>query len=105
LPVAKEGLRLALELGEKTIVVFALILLAGLAKDRGEILQSLHLLGSAITYGESFGYRASPLQWDIVSRDVDAMRSELGEEAFTRAWAHGAGMPPEWAVRAALDNS
>jgi predicted ATPase/DNA-binding SARP family transcriptional activator len=49
LPVAKEGLRLALELGEKTIVVFALILLAGLAKDRGEILQSLHLLGSAIT--------------------------------------------------------
>jgi predicted ATPase/DNA-binding SARP family transcriptional activator len=105
LPVAREGLRLALELGEKTVAVFALILLSGLARDRGKTLQSLHLLGCAIAYGESFGYRASPLQWDVVNRDVDAMRSELGEEAFTSEWAHGAGMPPEWAVQAALDDS
>jgi predicted ATPase/DNA-binding SARP family transcriptional activator len=105
LPIAKEGLRLAQELGEKTIEVFALVLLAGLAKDRGKTLQSLHLLGCAITYGESFGYRASRLQWDVIIRDVDAMRSELGEEAFTRAWAYGVGMPPAWAVQAALDDS
>jgi tetratricopeptide (TPR) repeat protein len=105
LPVAKEGLHLALELGEKTIAVFTLILMAGLARDRGETLRALHLLGCAVTYGESFGYRASPLQWDIVMRDVDAMRSELGEEAFAGAWAHGATMPPEWAVQAALDES
>jgi predicted ATPase/DNA-binding SARP family transcriptional activator len=102
LPVAKEGLRLAIELGEKTIAVFATILLAGLAKDRGKIELALHLLGCAIACGESFGYRVSSFQWDIIIRDVQAMRSAVGEEAFNKAWAEGAAMSFELAVQDAL---
>ena len=102
LPVAKEGLRLAMDLGEKSITVFVSLLLALLAKDRGKIEQALHLLGSAIAWGESFGYRLTPFQWDIINRDLDAMRANLGAEIFTKLWSEGAARSFEKSVQDAL---
>jgi tetratricopeptide (TPR) repeat protein len=102
LPVAKEGLRLANELGEKTITTFAIISLAGLAYDRGNVDLSVHLLGFALTWSKSFGYQPSALQWDIVGREVDAMRSTFGEEAFAQAWDAGASLPFEQAIQFAM---
>ncbi len=102
--VAKEGLRLAAELGEKTIAVFAVVFSALLAKDRGRVEQAVRLLSCAIAYGESFGYRASPFIWDTITPDLDGMRSVLGEEAFTEAWAEGAAMSFEHVAREALED-
>lgn len=102
--VAKEGLRLAVDLGEKTITVFVSILLAGLAKDRGKIEQALHLLGCVIAWGESFGNRLTPFQWDMIRRDVDDMRSAVGKEAFNKAWAEGEIMSFEQSVQDALQD-
>jgi len=90
---AKEALRLADELGEKSSMVFVSLVLALLAKDRGKIEQALHLLGSAIAWGESFGYRLTPLQWDIITEDLDAMRARLGGAAFNQAMEEGRVMP------------
>ena len=102
--VAKEGLRLAVELGEQTIAVFAVIFLALLTKDRRQIEQAVRLLGCAIAHGESFGYRASPYMWDTIAADIDVMRSALGEEVFAKAWAEGAAMSFERAVQDALQD-
>ena len=102
--VAKEGLRCAMELGEQTTAVFAVIFLALLTKDRRQIEQTVRLLGCAIAHGESFGYRASPYMWDTIAADIDVMRSALGEEAFAKAWAEGAAMSFERAVQVALQD-
>jgi predicted ATPase len=104
LSTAKEGLRLADELGEKSIMVFVSLILGVLAKDRGKLEQALHLFGSAIAWGESFGYRLTPLQWDIIRRDVDALRATLGEEAFDQAWEEGRAMPFKKALQDALQD-
>jgi len=104
LSVAKEGLRLAMDLGEKSITVFVSLLLAVLAKDKGKIKQALHLLGSAITLGESFGYRLTPFQWDIINQDIDEMRATLGDVAFHQAWGEGVVMPFKVAIQDVLQD-
>ncbi|MFO7742680.1 MAG: BTAD domain-containing putative transcriptional regulator [Anaerolineae bacterium] len=101
-PVAKEGLRLAIELGERTVAVFAVIFLALLAKDRGHLEQAIHLISCAIAYGESFGHRPSPYIWDTINADLDAVRAELGEDAFAEAWDAGAAMSFDRVARDAL---
>ena len=102
LPIAKEGLRLAIDLGEKTICTFAVILLAGLACERGKIEDSLHLLGWAIAWGKSFGYQASNLQMDIVNREIEMMRTMLGEKAFTKSWEDGENLLFEQTIEIAM---
>jgi non-specific serine/threonine protein kinase len=104
LPVVKEGLRLAVELGEKTIVVFAIIFLALLLNGRGQVELSLRLLSCGIAYGSSFGHQLSPFIWDAVHPELDAIRSILGEEAFNKVWAEGMAMSITCAVKDALQN-
>jgi len=104
LETAKEALGLAVELGEKSLMVFVSSILAVLAKDRGRMIQGLHLLGSAIAWGESFGYRLTPFQWDIIKGDVDALRATLGEAAFNRALEEGAKMSIKKALQDALQD-
>jgi ATP/maltotriose-dependent transcriptional regulator MalT len=101
--VAKEGLRLADELGEKSMMVFVSLILGVLVKDRGKIEQAIHLLGSAIAWGESFGYHLTSFLWDIIRHDLDAMRATLGIEAFNQAWEEGRVMPFEKSVQDALE--
>lgn len=103
LPVAKEGLRLAVELGEKTVAVFAIIFLALFLKNWGQVERSLRLLSCGVAYGNSFGYRDSPYMWDAIHPELDAMRSILGEQAFTKVWAEGEVMSFERASQDALD--
>jgi predicted ATPase/DNA-binding SARP family transcriptional activator len=102
LPVAKEGLRLAVELGEKTVAAFAIIFLALLLKGQGEVERSLRLISCGIAYGNSFGYRLSPYMWDAIYPELDAMRSILDEQAFTKVWSEGEVMSFETALQDAL---
>ena len=103
LPVAKEGLRLAVELGEKTVAVFAIIFLALLLKGLEQVERSLRLLSCGIAYGNSFGHQVSPYLWDAINPELDVMRSILGEQAFTKVWAEGKAMSFERALQDALD--
>jgi predicted ATPase/DNA-binding SARP family transcriptional activator len=103
LPVAKEGLRLAVELGEKTVAVFAIIFLALLLKGLGQVERSLRLLSCGIAYGNSFGHQVSPYLWDAIHPELDSMRSILGEQAFAKVWAEGKAMSFERALQDGLD--
>ncbi len=103
LSVAREGLRLAVELGEKTVVVFAIIFLALFLKRLGQVERSLRILSCGIAYGNSFGYRLSPYMWDAIHPELDAMRSILGEGAFTKGWAEGEVISFERALQDALE--
>jgi predicted ATPase/DNA-binding SARP family transcriptional activator len=105
LPVVSEGLRLASELGERTIAVFALVFLALLAKDRGQVPRAVHLLSCAIACGESFGYLLSPFMQDVIRADVEGMRSSLGPQAFAEAWADGRALPFERTAQGALQEA
>ena len=104
LETAKQALGLAVELGEKSLMVFVSSILAVLAKDRGRMIQGLHLLGSAIAWGESFGYRLTPFQWDIIKGDIDALRATLGEAAFNRALEEGEKKSIKKALQDALQD-
>jgi predicted ATPase/DNA-binding SARP family transcriptional activator len=103
LPVAKDGLRLAVELGEKTVAVFAIIFLALLLKDQGQVERSLRLLCCGIAYGNSFGHQVSPYLWEAIHPELEAMHSILGEHAFAKIWAEGTSMTFECALQDALD--
>jgi non-specific serine/threonine protein kinase len=102
LPVAKEGLRLAVELGEKTVAVFAIIFLALILKARGQVELPLRLISCGIAYGNSFGYQVSPFMWDIINPELNAMRSTLGEEVYSKVWAEGNSISISYAFQEAM---
>jgi hypothetical protein len=101
-PTAKEALRLAIELGEKTIAVNAIFFLALLAKDQGQMERATRLSSCGFALGESFGFRPTPHLRAIVNPEIDAIRAVLGEEAFMQAWAEGRAMKWEQAIDLAL---
>jgi hypothetical protein len=69
----------------------------------GQVERSLRLLSCGIAYGKSFGYRLSPYMWDAINPELDAMRSTLGKQAFTKVWEEGEVMSFECALHDALD--
>jgi non-specific serine/threonine protein kinase len=101
----EEGARVALELGDK---LGAPYFAEGLAKSsvlRGSPVRAARLWGTAEALREQIGVALS--KFDLANsdyeRDVDAVRSALGEAAFEAAWAEGRVMPFERAIEYALE--
>ena len=65
--------------------------------------RAAQLLASAELLREAIGCPNSPAHVAAYDADVAAVRTALGEEAFTRAWAAGREMATEEAIRCALE--
>jgi hypothetical protein len=101
----RESLRLRLEFGEKSGIAECLEGLAGLAGAQGRQERAPLLFGAAEALRESIGAPVKHFDHAGYERDLNAIRADLGEEAFRVAWAEGRVMPLEQAVAYALEAS
>jgi DNA-binding CsgD family transcriptional regulator len=99
----EESLRIERGLGiVGDVDVLALAGIGSLAAARGNPDRAARLLG-AVNAALELGYHANfPLLKDIFVDGVAAVRAQLGEEAFDKAWAVGNAMTLEAAVAYAL---
>lgn len=96
--VAKDALRLALELGDRTIAVNVIIFASLIAAGCGQAERAARLLACALTVGDTFGFQPTPHTRALVNPVLDAMRAALGPEVFAETWAAGQAMRLEQAV-------
>jgi non-specific serine/threonine protein kinase len=101
----REGLELALEAGDKANAAYCLEGLAGLIAARDEPERATQLFGASEALLEAVG---APLYAHAQDRAlyesaVEALRSQLDEEAFGAAWSEGRAMALDRAVEYALE--
>ncbi len=102
LPLAREALRTALDLGEKTVAAQAFQFLVHLARDQGHVGRAVRLMGYTRRWGESFGFRLAPMMRAILDPELEAMRAQLGEAAYEETWEAGRAMSEPQALVCAL---
>ncbi|MFQ5796796.1 MAG: BTAD domain-containing putative transcriptional regulator, partial [Candidatus Bipolaricaulia bacterium] len=99
----KEALALYREVGYKPGSTESLEGLAGVAGANGQPERAARLFGAAEALREAIGFPLPPsYRADYYDRNVAAVRTKLGEEAFAMAWAEGRAMTLEQAIAYAL---
>ena len=94
----QESLALRQESGEKDGVAAALEGLAGISAVQGQARRAAKLLGAAETLRESTGVAVPPMDRAFKERIIATVRAQLGEKAFTAAWAEGRSFTLEQAL-------
>jgi ATP/maltotriose-dependent transcriptional regulator MalT len=74
--------------------------LAGVVAAQGELVWAAQLWGAAEALREAMGTPIPPVYCAAYQRAVDVASTQLGEKAFTAAWAEGCTMTPEQALAA-----
>jgi hypothetical protein len=85
------------ELGAKSGIAGTLEELGYTAQQQGEAGRADRLLGAADGLLEAMGATREPDDRSELDRNVQAVRAQLGEEAFAVAWAEGWAMTLEQA--------
>ncbi len=101
----REGLQLSRELEHKVFIQYCVTGLAGVAASKGFLVRAARLWGAAERVSEISGgsiVREGKSTIDH-ERVLNAARSQLGEAAWTAAWAEGRAMSPEQAMEYALE--
>jgi alcohol dehydrogenase class IV len=93
-----ESLVLARAQGDTLLSAQCLIGLAGVALRQGHAERTAHLLGAVATVQEATTITFDPLERAEYEGGVVAARTQLGDAAFTAAWAVGRAMTLEHAL-------
>src|SRR5205085_3540001 len=89
-----EGLTLAKELGNETLIAWHLIGLARVAAEEQQLKRAVRFFAAAeVRY--DVNRNMSPDQRDDHQRTIGRLRARLGEQAFAATWAEGRKMTPE----------
>jgi predicted ATPase/DNA-binding CsgD family transcriptional regulator len=104
LPLLREALRLGWESDYKVPSQFSLYLLAGVAASQEQPVRAARLWGAVEDMEEAYGVHIAPITLSLSDYQgrLSIARSQLGEEAWSGAWAEGKAMPLEQAVGYAL---
>jgi predicted ATPase/DNA-binding CsgD family transcriptional regulator len=104
-PLLREGLCLARELNHKTFIQYCIIGLASVAAFQTHPVRAARLWGAAEGMSETFGAQFSHTGRAAIDYDgrLAVARSQLGEAAWTAAWAEGRAMDLEQAIEYALE--
>ena len=100
-----ECLPLSRDLGHDGAIADCLVIAAGLADAKGYWERAAAILAAAAMIRERFGvlYRVvDPSSYAEYKRRVDAVRAQLSEQSFARAWATGRAMTRVQAITHAL---
>src|SRR5207244_9793846 len=89
-----EGLSLAKELGNETLIAWHLIGLARVAAEEQQLKRAVRLFAAAAVRYD-VNRNMSPDQRDDHQRTIGSLRSRLGEQAFAVTWAEGRKMTLE----------
>jgi predicted ATPase/DNA-binding SARP family transcriptional activator len=99
----REALALRREFGDPAGMAACLEGLAGVAHADGQLQYATRLIGAATALRNTIGAPHSPIDLPDYQRMVAAIRAQLGETDFARAWADGQMMSSEQIVIAELD--
>ena len=94
----QESLGLAVEMNHTPLIARALEALACLAAAQGRMEEAGRLFGATETHAVAVETQLDPVWHADHKRWVAAARTQLGEEAFSAAWAAGAAMELEQAI-------
>jgi hypothetical protein len=97
-----QSLTLQRELGDRRRIAACLERLAEVARSDGAVVRAVRLLGAADTLRETIGAPVQPIDRAGYDRCCIALRSTLGDEAFSATWAEGYAMPLDQAIAYAL---
>jgi len=100
-----EGLTLSRIIGEKGLIAYCLRGLGGVAVAQGQPERGVRLLSAAEALFEIYGQVMNPTARDEHDREVAVARAQLGDAAFTAAWAEGRAMAMEQAIAYALSGA
>jgi predicted ATPase/class 3 adenylate cyclase len=98
-----ESLTLNQALGDRWSIAFALGGLGMVAFERGDDQRVVRLFGVASALREEIRVPLFPVERARAEPVRNAVRSRLGDAAFTAAWAEGQNMPSEQAIAYALE--
>jgi predicted ATPase/DNA-binding SARP family transcriptional activator/DNA-binding CsgD family transcriptional regulator len=103
-PLLQETLRLGWESDYKIPIQFSLYMLAGVAASQEQPVRAARLWGAVEGIEEAYGVHLSPMALSFTDYEgrLSIARSQLDEEAWSRAWAEGKAMPLERAVEYAF---
>ena len=94
----KESLALLHEVNDNGAVAACLESIGVAVAAHGRLVEAAWLWGAAETMCGALGESLLPVEHALAARAVVAVRTKLGEEAFTTAWAEGQTMTPEQAL-------
>jgi tetratricopeptide (TPR) repeat protein len=97
------GLQVALDCGDRTLLAHFLEGFSGLACALGQHRRAVRLGGAAAALREAAGAPLSPAWQHLAQRWLAISRQALGEETASAAWAAGQSLPMERALEEAED--
>jgi len=98
----QESLRLQVEVGSQALVPACLEVLGTLLAAQGRALEAVELWGTAEALREVLGAPMHPVERVDYDKAVAATRTQLGKQAFARAWTKGRSTPVEQVIATAL---
>jgi DNA-binding CsgD family transcriptional regulator len=103
-PMLRESLRLAWDLGYTVVIQCSIYSLACVAASREQPVLAARLWGVVQGLEEAHGVRIASLILSVTDYEgrLSIVRSQLGEEAHSEAWAEGKAMALERAVEYSL---
>lgn len=103
LMVLKESMSISKHTRNKRGIAECLAGFAKVAQAQGDVGRAARLLGAAESLHKIVGPRLSPLDHHDRASVIAMLRSALGDEAFTTAWAEGRAMTQDHAAAYALE--
>jgi non-specific serine/threonine protein kinase len=80
------------QIGETSLLLNCVELLAGLMGDSGQAEPAATLLGACAALRQNTGLSMPPMSRSTCARDLAVARAALGKQRFATAWAAGSGM-------------
>ena len=96
----EQSVGVARKAGDQRMITSGLEGLAAAVAAQGNHVWAAHLWGAAEALRETIGTPLPPVDRASYHRAVEALRTQLGEQAFATAWAEGRTMSPEQALAA-----
>ncbi|MGZ3642914.1 MAG: tetratricopeptide repeat protein [Ktedonobacteraceae bacterium] len=94
----EESLKLFLKSDSKLPISLGLEELGAVVAAQGHVVWAARLMGAGSALREAIGSPLEPRDRANYKRMVAATKAQLGEQAFSAAWAEGRGMTPEQAL-------
>jgi len=98
--LSEESLTIARKVDDKVLIAFCLEGLASVVAAQGESAWATRIWGAVEALRDAMGVPLPPVERAGYERSVSAARAQLGETAFTAAWAEGRTLTVEQAFAA-----
>ena len=100
----KQALRASAEIDSDSKIVDCFEVMANLATAQGNAQRAAHLFGAGQTLRQAIGFPIEKMDIALYEKSIAAVRAQLDENTFAKAWAEGRAMSKEQAIAYALQD-